>query len=554
MTKPLRVLVVEDSEDDALLLVRELQRNDYEVECERVETGEAMAAALENQAWDIIIADYALPHFSGLEALKLLQQSALDLPFIIVSGKIGEDVAVEAMKAGAHDYIMKGNLARLAPAVERELREAEVRRERKRAEEALRRSNRHLEQALTELRRTQAQVAQEERLRALGQLASGIAHDFNNALVPISGFSELLLAQPQYQQDKKKLTEYLRGINTAAQDAAGVVSRLREFYRKREGETDHLPVKLHDIVAQAISLTQPRWKDEAEAASIAIDIETDLQEGPPILGNEAELREVLVNLILNAVDAMLNGGTITIRTRLDGKDAVVEVSDTGVGMSEDVRQRCFEPFFSTKGKGGTGMGLAMVYGTIQRHEGTIDVESEQGKGTTFFIRLPARKARKAKTKKKAPASTTPLHVLLVDDEPSVLQVVTAFLTSDGHTVETATNGREGLEKLRAGTLDLVVTDRAMPGMSGDQLAAAIKTIRPTPVILLTGFGDMMHVTGEKPAGVDLIVSKPVSLAALRQAVAKVISKQIPRRSKVVGDTTTGRTTPTPEIRSRRRSP
>ncbi len=426
--------------------------------------------------------------------------------------------------------------------------------ERKEAEWALQDSNRRLEEALAELCRTQQGIIQQERLRALGQMASGIAHEFNNALMPIAGFSELLLTQPQYLRDKKKLTEYLRGINTAAQDAVAVVSRLREFYNQREGETDHLPVKLNDFVVQAISLTQPKWKDEAEASSIAISIETDLQEVPPILGNEGELRQVLINMILNAVHAMPNGGTITIRTRLDGQDAVVEVSDTGVGMSEDTRQRCFEPFFTTKGEGGTGMGLAMVYGTIQRHEGTIDVESERDKGTTFFIRLPARKARKAKTKKKAPAPTAPLRVLLVDDEPSVLQVLNAFLTRDGHNVETATNGREGLEKLLAGTLDLVVTDRAMPGMSGDQLAAAIKTIRPTPVILLTGFGDIMHVNGEKPAGVDLIVSKPVSGAALRQAVAKVISKQIPRRSKVVGDTTTRRTTPTPEIRSHRRSP
>ncbi|MEE9247183.1 MAG: response regulator, partial [Dehalococcoidia bacterium] len=314
MTKPLRVLVVEDSEDDALLAVRELRRG-YDPVFERVETGEAMAAALENQAWDIVIADYQMPHFNALDALKLSQQSGLDLPFIIVSGAIGEDMAVEAMKAGAHDYVMKGNLARLAPAVERELREAEVRRERKRAEEALRRSNRHLEQALTELQRTQQQFVQQERLRALGQMASGIAHDFNNALSPILGFSNLLLTRPEALEDRQTVTRYLHMINMAAQDGAAVVRRMREFYRNRDESETFALVNIDELVEEAILLTQPSWKEEAQAKGVGISVQTDLQGVPPLSGSQSQLREVLTNLILNAVGAMPEGGTITIRTR-----------------------------------------------------------------------------------------------------------------------------------------------------------------------------------------------------------------------------------------------
>ncbi len=550
MGKALRVLIVEDSEDDALLLVRELQRNDYEVEWERVETGEAMAAALENQAWDIIIADYALPYFSGLEALKLLQQSGLDLPFIIVSGKIGEDVAVEAMKAGAHDYLMKGNLARLAPAVERELREAEVRRERKRAEEALRWSNRHLEQALTELQRTQQQVIQQERLHALGQMASGVAHDFNNALSPILGFSDLLLTRPEALEDRQTVTRYLRMINMAAQDGAAVVTRMREFYRNRDESETFTPVNIDELVGEAILLTQPSWKEEAQAKGVGISVETDLQGVPPLSGSQSQLREVLTNLILNAVGAMPEGGTITIRTRRDDGHVVLELSDTGTGMSEEVRERCLEPFFSTKGAEGTGMGLAMVYGIVQRHEGTIEIESEVGKGTTVIIRLPlqahpsnetdgaearVRPTRSLPVLERAPgmtgdssASLKParlVHVLVVEDEPIVRKLVTEYLTGDGHTIEIATNGREGLEKFREGAFDLVLTDRAMPEKSGDWLAAAIKEEAPnTPVIMLTGFGDIMKATEESSPGVDLILAKPLMLKELRQALAKVMAE------------------------------
>ena len=225
------------------------------------------------------------------------------------------------------------------------------------------------------MKQTQQNIIQQERLRALGQMASGIAHDFNNALTPILGFSELLLKRSEGLDDRDTVERYLRMMNMAAQDAATVVgnSRLREFYRKREEGENFAPASLHDLVGQAISLTQPRWKDEAQAKGITIKMETDLQEVPLIIGDESELREALTNLVFNAVDAMPDGGTITLRTRRDGNQVVLEVSDTGTGMTEEVRQRCLDPFFTTKGahtSSRTGMGLAMVYGIVQRHEGS----------------------------------------------------------------------------------------------------------------------------------------------------------------------------------------
>ena len=397
--------------------------------------------------------------------------------------------------------------------------------DRRRTEQALYESNRRLEEALAELQATQQQVLQQERLRALGQMASGIAHDFNNALSPLLGFSELLLDRPEFLDNKEKVMRYLEAINTAAKDAAAVVRRLREFYRLRGQEEAFAPVNLNQVVEQAVMLTQPRWKDQALASGITIRTEAALEAVPAVGGNEAELREVLTNLILNAVDAMPAGGTITIRTGADGDQVLLEVKDTGTGMTDEVRQRCLEPFYSTKGGRGTGLGLAMVYGIVRRHRGILAIETELGKGTTFTIRLAVWTGRGPAEGAPEPAgSGRRLRILFVDDEPPVRHVVTEYLTADGHLVETANNGREALEKFLAGWFDLVVTDQGMPEMSGDQLASAIKQLVPNkPVILLTGFGDLMLASGEKPAGVDLILGKPVTLATLRQALAQVVA-------------------------------
>src|SRR5208282_3855609 len=239
-----------------------------------------------------------------------------------------------------------------------------------------RESEQRLKLVLEELRNTQQRIIQQERLRALGGMASGIAHDFNNALVGILGLSELLLHHPENLDDKQKLRRYVEMINTSAKDAGGVVNRLREFYRHREGREVFGGVDLNQLVEDTISLTQPMWKTQAEAKNISITLQKDFQNVSPVAGDAGELREVLTNLIFNAVEAMPRGGTIIVRTRGDDSQVTLEVSDTGVGMTDDVRQRCLEPFFTTKGTHGTGLGLSMVYGIVQRHQGTIDINSE----------------------------------------------------------------------------------------------------------------------------------------------------------------------------------
>jgi PAS domain S-box-containing protein len=395
--------------------------------------------------------------------------------------------------------------------------------ERKRDEEERGRLLASEQAAIDELRETQQQVIQQERLRALGQMASGIAHDFNNALSPIVAYTELLLTQPEKLVDQARVTSFLEMIRMAADDATGVVRRLREFYRQHESDDGVEAVRLDDLVAQVVSLTQFRWKDQAQARGADIAIRTDSEHTPPVAGNPADLREALTNLVFNAVDAMPDGGTISIDTRMEGDGVVLSVRDTGQGMTEEVRLRCLDPFFTTKGNLGTGLGLGLVFGIVRRHQGTLAIASAPGAGTTVSVRLPlwSRSTRPAAAPPR-PRTAPSLRVLVIEDEPLIRRAFIEYLTAGGHTVKTAPDGRAGLEMFRSGAFDLVLTDRALPEMGGDQVAAAIKQLAPDlPIIMVTGFGDLMNQHGRRPYGVDLVFSKPLTLAGLRDAIAQV---------------------------------
>jgi signal transduction histidine kinase len=396
---------------------------------------------------------------------------------------------------------------------------------REQAETDLRETNRELEKALSELKATQQQVIQQERLSAIGQMASGIAHDFNNTLTPILGFTELLLESETLLDDKVEARRCLEMLRTSTKDAASVVSRLRDFYRPADTDEEFPIVDLAKIVQQAVSLTEPKWRRQTQARGVTVEVTVEIKSSPFVAGEESALREVLTNLIFNAVDAMPEGGRIALRTSNENGDAVMHVSDTGSGMSETVRQRCLEPFFSTKGALGTGLGLSMVYGIIERHRGKLEIESAPGQGTTFIIRLPIAENSTASVPTIAAEGKlkSSLKVLIVDDEPGVLEVVASYLRCDGHSVATAASGREALEKFRRNQFDLVVLDRVMPEMSGDQTARFIKQLnQDIPVIMLTGFGALIEVTGSQPQAVDVVLSKPVTIDALRKTIGKLL--------------------------------
>ncbi|HIE27118.1 TPA: response regulator [Candidatus Poribacteria bacterium] len=452
--------------------------------------------------------DYALWR---AEAQKFGYASAIALPLIVEGQTLGA-LNIYAAEIDAFDDEEVELLTTLASDLAFGVMALRARAERQRIE--------------AELRETQRQVIQQERLRALGQLASGIVHDFNNVLSPILGYTDLMLTMPAILSDVEKVKSYLEMMRTAASGAVNVVKRLREFYRQREAGEAFFAVELNQVVKQAVDLTSPRWKDQAQAESITIDIETDLRDIPRVNGSEAELREALINLILNAVDAMPTGGTITIRTSSDAEHVSLAVQDTGIGMTDDVKEHCFDPFFTTK-KDGTGLGLSMVYGVIQRHGGEINIENEPGEGTTFIISLPIPRAKKVqKSSKKTVVLPPSLHVLVVDDKQTIRALVTDFLRADGHTFQIAASGREALEKLRSARFDVVLTDQAMADMNGAQLARFIKRLQPQmPIIMLTGFADIMKEVGEMPEGVDCLVSKPTGLNQFREALAKVMSNE-----------------------------
>ena len=334
-------------------------------------------------------------------------------------------------------------------------------------------------------------------------MASGIAHDFNNTLMPILGFTELLLENDNLLDDKQEARRCLEMMRTSAKDAASVVSRLREFYRPASSDEAFPVVDMAKIVRQAVSLTEPKWRSQSQAKGLHVEVTTEIKAAPFVAGEESALREILTNLIFNAVDAMPKGGRVLLETSIEAENAVIRVRDTGTGMSESVRQRCLEPFFSTKGELGTGLGLSMVHGIVERHRGKLEIESTPGQGTTFTIRLPLAESDSTPVPAAAPAakSKSILNVLIVDDELPVLEVLSRYLRCDGHSVATAESGREALEKFRHNFFDLVVLDRAMPDMSGDQTARFIKESKQdTPVIMLTGFGNLVEVTGDSSTG------------------------------------------------------
>ena len=392
------------------------------------------------------------------------------------------------------------------------------------AQAKLERANQQLEETMETLRRTQDAVIAQERLHALGEMASGIAHDFNNALSPIIGFTELLLAKPEQLKDEAMVHKRLDMIHRASLDAAQTVRRLREFFRAKDEEHITAVIDFAEVATQALELTRPRWSNQAMAEGIQYRVNRSLARAD-VDGNASELREMLINLLLNALDAMPNGGDLGVNVRqLDADHVEITISDTGIGMTAEVRARCFEPFFTTKGSAGTGLGLAMCYGIVQRHEGVISIESELGEGTTVRINLPA--AKRVPIAKASPRvePVRRMRVLLIDDDANSRAVVGEYLRLDGHDVVDTDDPFMSLAKLRAGGFDAVITDRAMPKMSGDQLAMQVKSFdAKIPVLMVTGFGDLMSAAGEHPESVDAVISKPVTLEQLRAALRAVTS-------------------------------
>ena len=513
MPTSLRVLFIEDSEDDAALQVRLLRQAGHDVAYTRVQSADELKTALE-RPWDIVISDYSMPHFSGTEALKVVREKGVDIPFIFVSGTIGEEAAVAALKVGAQDYLMKLNLGRLIPAVQRELRESDERRQRKRLEE---------------------QVHQLQRFEAIGRLAGGVAHDFNNVIGAIMGWAEIG-ANAAYPggdlQDK-----FLK-IRSQADRASGLTRQLLAFARRQTLQPCN--TNLNELAKETLSLLRNVIGERIE---IQLQLAQDLS---VIWADPGQIEQVLMNLSLNARDAMPDGGRLRVETQnvwvgedyqrahpyaLPGNYVLLRVLDTGVGMDAETLTHIFEPFFTTKEIGhGTGLGLATVYGIVKQHKGFVDVDSTPGQGTAFRVYLPLGNGPAEISEK--PAFFTMRGgsecILIAEDNDDLRDAAQEILQSLGYRVIAAKDGEEAVRifEQQSEAIDLVFLDVVMPKLNGTDAYLRMVTRKPgLPVLFTTGYASEVSLVPITTREKAKVLQKPYGSQYLAQKLREKLDKR-----------------------------
>jgi DNA-binding response OmpR family regulator/anti-sigma regulatory factor (Ser/Thr protein kinase) len=554
----MRVLITQDDPSQAQHLAHFLAAEGYEV-ASAADSRQALAMAQRDKP-NLVISDALAPGINGYELCAQIKgdRQLADVPVILLTTLSDPQDVIRGLECRADNFVLKPFdseqlIRRIQHLLNRRQRQdgspggglenvfsgqkLVITADRPQildlllstCEAAIQRT-RELEQSNEALRQSQHELVQQERMRALGQMASGIAHDINNAISPISLYTEALLDREQLSE---KARGYLGNVQRAIDDVAQTVGRLREFYRPREREPKLSDVELNPLVQQVIDLTRNRWKDLAQQRGVTIELVPTLASDlATIRGTQSEIRDALVNLVCNAVDALPQGGRIEISTR-NAAGVQIEVSDTGVGMDEDTRRRCIEPFFTTKGNRGSGLGLAMVYGMAKRHGARLEVDSAPGKGTRVRLSFRNEPTQPAGNSRRVAASsaTRSLRVLLVDDDPSLLESLRSALQDEGHKVTTASGGQAGIDAFRetqhAGKLfDLVITDLGMPYVDGGQVVASVRAMSPgTPIILLTGWGQ--HAVNEQdlPPQVDRLLGKPPRIRELRTALAELTGRR-----------------------------
>ncbi len=524
----------------------------------------------------IVLLDLSLPDSQGLATFEKVYRAAGELPIVVLSGIADVSVAIQALQMGAQDYLVKGHvdnhllLRSIQYALERKANQVALKRaneeleirveertaelsklndqlqrevhERRRAEAQTLESNQQLVAAMEQLRSVQRDLVRRERFQALAQMANGIAHEFNNVLTPIVGFAEHLLRDPSIANGPEHVRQNLQKIRAAALAGSKAVARVRDFAKAETGEMG--PVHVADLIESAVTLTEPKWRDEALGSGATVSVAQLIDDVPDVVGNAAQLREALAHLIFNAAKSIDRRGLIQVGAERRGEEVALFVQDDGRGMTETQRHHCLDPKAAPGALDKRMSGYAVIHNIVARHCGTLEIESKEGSGTRVCLLLPAvveilppldipgvlgpiSAPEPVPVAAPVAEQNKQMRILVADDEPMVREVIRLYLLEDGHAVETADDGGEALKKFQNSVFDLVLTDRAMPELSGDQLAVEVKALRPNvPVVLLTGFGDLMNAEGERPPGVDAVVAKPFTMSSLRNAVAEVNKRKV----------------------------
>ncbi|ATB28784.1 hybrid sensor histidine kinase/response regulator [Melittangium boletus] len=498
MPPTLRLLLVEDSEDDALLVLRELRRGGHDVTATRVETAEALTQALDSGEWDAIISDYALPRFDALAAFHLVRQRGLDVPFLIVSGQMGEDTAVAAMKAGVHDFLLKDRLGRLGPAMTRELREAKLRAER---------------------RGMQEQLLLSDRLASLGLLSASVAHEINNPLSSLLANLDFLLETESARGSGSEQEQALLDSRLCAEHIREIVRDIKVFSRPEDKERGALDV--HRVLDSSLRMARNHVSHRAQVLK-------DYSASARVLGSEGPLGQIFLNLLINAADAVAESDNprreIRLVTRPEGPGHVrVEIHDTGRGIPPELRERIFEPFFTTKPVGvGTGLGLAICRRLAQELGARFGMESAPEQGTVFYLVLPSADMKESRAESVAPLHVSERTVLVLDDEAMVGRALQRVLGA-ACDVQVFVQGAKALERVAEGQrFDAILCDLLMPEMDGIQFYERLRWLSPEQaqrVIFMTG-GALTEraraflATTNRPC-----LEKPIEVRRLRSLLA-----------------------------------
>ena len=523
---PLRILHLEDDPNDTEILSMILADENIPCEVHRVDARKDFEAELEKRTWNIVISDFSLPSFDGLKALSLVREKFGDLPFILFSGTIGEETAVECLKRGATDYVLKQRPARLVSAVRAIYNTADERERSRKFQEELKRSAEREKEM-------EARILRMQRMESIGALVSGIAHDLNNALVPILMGCGFLRSESLNDESQQILST----METSARRGADMLRQVLAFARGVEGKK--APVQLKALLREMEKIARDAFP---KTIRVRTDVAKDLW---PVLGYPTQLYQVLMNLCINARDAMPNGGQLSLHAeniQLDGAASQIHreaapgpylrltVSDTGMGMPPEIQEKIFQPFFTTKElSGGTGLGLSTSLDIIKNHGGFITVKSQVGQGSQFSVYFPALTAS-AQTEAEPQLSRLPSGngemILLVDDEVSICEITKAALQNYGYRVVVANSGPEAVT-IYAGKrneIKLAITDTGMPFMDGHATSMALKKINPALKIIMASGGEMGKNTTETPSdpNISAFAPKPYTVENLLTIVHNVL--------------------------------